>query len=223
MTSISPLSRRSFLGGAAATGSALALDACGGDAVPVTANPDLPALNSLLAAEYNAIKAYTAGIAVLQMPPTGDPSAALGLPLATIATNWQIQHRDHAGQLAATITSLGGTPITEASITFTAPTGFTGTIHNVLVLACNAELAAAIAYNEGVKSMATASARALAANIEGTETQHFTVLYALLKQTAAPNLTNILNVLTEIVPRSFVLNAGGMNNGLQSLADLPYA
>ena len=222
MSMIHSVSRRSFLGGAAATGSALALDACGGDVAPTGPNPDIPALNSLLAAEYNAIKTYAAGIMTLQNPPTGDPMAALGLPLATIATNWQNQHRDHATQLAAAITAIGGTPVSEATITFTAPTGYTGTIHNVLVLACNAEKAASIAYNEGVKSMTNASSRFLAANIEGTETQHFVVLYSLLKQTVAPNLTTILTVLNEIVPRSFVLNAGGMNNGLQSLTDLTY-
>ena len=122
MTTNKFLSRRALLGGAAVTGSALALQACGDDVGPVVPNPDIPPLNGLLAAEYGAIAAYTAGIPMLEMPATGDPLASSGFVIGAIARAWQTQHREHAAQLAATVTAIGGTPVAENSITFTAPT-----------------------------------------------------------------------------------------------------
>ena len=150
MTTNKFLSRRALLGGAAVTGSALALQACGDDVGPVVPNPDIPPLNGLLAAEYGAIAAYTAGIPILEMPPTGDPLAANGPALGVIARAWQAQHREHAAQLAATVTAIGGTPVAESSITFTAPTGFTPNVRNVMVLACNAEKAVVFALSDAI-------------------------------------------------------------------------
>lgn len=223
MTTNKSLSRRALLGGVAVTGSALALEACGDDAPPATANPDIGPLNNLLAAEYGAIVAYNAGIPILEMPPTGDPLAANGPALSVIATAWRAQHREHAAQLVTAITAIGGTPVVESTITFTAPTGFTANVRNVMVLACNAEKAAAIAYNQSVKTMNSASSRYIAGNIEGAETQHFVILYTLLKQVVAPNPTMLITMINEIAPKSFVASVGGMTNGLSSIADFTYA
>lgn len=222
MSNNESLSRRALLGGAVVTGSALALEACGDDVGPAVPNPDIIPLNNLLAAEYGAIKAYEAGIPILSNPMTGDPLAANGPVLSVIAMNWQNQHREHAAQLRTTITGIGGTPVSESTITFTAPTGFTPTVRNVMVLACNAEKAAAVAYNAAVKSMSAASSRYLAANIEGTETQHFVILYTLLKQVVAPNPTNLITMTGEVVPKAFVANVGGMTNGLTAIADFTF-
>ncbi len=223
MTTNEHLSRRVLLGGVAVTGSALALEACGDDAPPAVANPDIVPLNNLLAAEYGAIKAYEAGIPILTMPPAGDPQAAVGPVISVIATNWQNQHREHAAQLRTAITAIGGTPVAESTVTFTAPTGFTGTVRNVMVLACNAEKAAAIAYNAAVKNMSSASSRYLATNIEGAETQHFVILYTLLKQVVAPNVAMIITMTGEVAPKAFVANVGGMTNGLTAIADFTYS
>lgn len=223
MTTHNSLSRRALLGGVAVTGSALALEACGEDAPAVTPNPDIGPLNNLLAAEYGAIVAYNAGIPILEMPPVGDPLAANGPALSVIATAWRAQHREHAAQLVTAITAIGGTPVVESSITFTAPTGFTANVRNVMVLACNAEKAAAIAYNQSVKTMTSASSRYIAGNIEGAETQHFVILYTLLKQVVAPNPTMLITMINEIAPKSFVASVGGMTNGLSSIADFTYA
>ena len=223
MTTHNSLSRRALLGGAAVTGSALALEACGEDAPAVTPNPDIGPLNNLLAAEYGAIVAYNAGIPILEMPPVGDPLAANGPALSVIATAWRAQHREHAAQLVTAITAIGGTPVVESTITFTAPTGFTANVRNVMVLACNAEKAAAIAYNQSVKTMTSASSRYIAGNIEGAETQHFVILYTLLKQVVAPNPTMLITMINEIAPKSFVASVGGMTNGLSSIADFTYA
>lgn len=222
MTTNKFLSRRALLGGAAVTGSALALEACGDDVGPVVPNPDIPPLNNLLAAEYGAIAAYTAGIPILEMPPTGDPLAANGPALGVIARAWQAQHREHAAQLAATVTSIGGTPVAESSITFTAPMGFTPSVRNVMVLACNAEKAASIAYNQAVKTMTSASSRYIAGNIEGAETQHFVILYTLLKQVVAPNPASLISMINEIAPKGFVVSVGTATNGLSSIADFTY-
>ncbi|MDO9017912.1 MAG: ferritin-like domain-containing protein [Deltaproteobacteria bacterium] len=223
MTTNKSLSRRALLGGVAVTGSALALEACGDDAPPVTANPDIGPLNNLLAAEYGAIVAYNAGIPILEMPPVGDPLAANGPALSVIATAWRAQHREHAAQLVTAITAIGGTPVAESTITFTAPMGFTPSVRNVMVLACNAEKAAAIAYNQSVKTMNSASSRYIAGNIEGAETQHFVILYTLLKQVVAPNPTMLITMINEVAPKSFVASVGGMTNGLSSIADFTYA
>lgn len=222
MTTNKFLSRRALLGGAAVTGSALALEACGEDVGPVVPNPDIPPLNNLLAAEYNAIAAYTAGIPILEMPPTGDPLAANGPALGVIARAWQAQHREHAAQLVTAITAIGGVPVAQTSITFTAPTGFTGTVGNVMVLACNAEKAAAIAYNQSVKTMSAASSRYIAGNIEGAETQHFVILYTLLKRVVAPNPAMLISMINEIAPKAFVVSVGAATNGLSSIADFTY-
>ena len=222
MTTNKSLSRRALLGGVAVTGSALALEACGDDAPPVTANPDIGPLNNLLAAEYGAIVAYSAGIPILEMPPVGDPLAANGPALSVIATAWRAQHREHAAQLVTAITAIGGTPVVESTITFTAPTGFTPTVRNVMVLACNAEKAAAIAYNQSVKTMSAASSRYIAGNIEGAETQHFVILYTLLKQVVAPNPAMLISMINEIAPKAFVASVGTATNGLSSIADFTY-
>lgn len=222
MTTNKSLSRRSLLGGAAVTGSALALQACGEDAPPAVANPDIGPLNSLLAAEYNAIKAYDAGIPILAMPPAGDPRAANGPILAAIATNWQNQHREHAAQLATAVRAIGGTPVAESSVTFTAPMGFTASVINVMILACNAEKGAAVAYNNAIRTMSGATSRYLAGNIEGAETQHFVILYVLLKQVVAPNVVGLVTMTGEVAPKGFVAATGGMTNGLSSIADFTY-
>lgn len=222
MTIDQSLSRRALLGGVALTGSALALEACGDDAGPAAPNPDIIPLNNLLAAEYGAIAAYTAGIPILEMPPMGDALAANGPALSVIATAWRSQHREHAAQLVAAITAIGGTPVAESSVMFTAPTGFTPGVRNVMVLACNAEKAAAIAYNQAVKSMNSPSSRYLAGNIEGAETQHFVILYTLLKQVVAPNAAALITMINEIAPKSFVVSAGSMTNGLSAIADFTY-
>ena len=222
MTTHKFLSRRALLGGVAVTGSALALEACGEDALPVVANPDIPALNSLLAAEYNAIAAYAAGIPILDMPTPGDLLAANGPALGVIARAWQAHHREHAAQLATAITAMGGTPVLASAITFTPPTGFTATVHNVMVLACNAEKAAAIGYNQSVKTMSAASSRYIAGNIEGAETQHFVILYTLLKQVVAANPGGLISMIGEVAPKAFVTSVGGATNGLSSIADFRY-
>lgn len=212
------LSRRSFLG-TAATGSLLV--ACGDDP-PAGPSPDVMPLNALLTAEYEAVKAYEAGLMILNNPPMGDPLTVLARDLARIAMRWRSQHSDHASALAATISANNGTPVQEASVTFTLPNPFPPSILNVLKLAFNKERAAAIAYNDAVKAMRAPGNRFLAGSIEGDETQHVIVLQALLLQVAGPGAT-ILEM--DAVPRSFVstVSVGNNREGLQTLMDFAYS
>ncbi len=222
MTDPNKLSRRAILGGLAAT-SSVSLVGCGGDETPAGPNPDITPLNALLTAEYEAIKAYEAGATILRMPPTNDPQASSSAPLLVIAMNWQNHHRTHATQLASLITSIGGTPVTEASVSFTAPTGFSASVGNVLRLAANKERAAAVAYNTAIKSLKATTSRFLAGTIEGDETQHFIVLYALLKGIVSADPAGLITNINEVVPKPFVAQVGTDMNSLQSIADFTFA
>lgn len=243
--------RRTLLHGSALLGVAALLDACsasagggnvgpdgsvlpldggvpagsdaGVDAGPSPATIEAGRLNALLGVEYTLIAAYAVVIPILMQPPTGDPLQANGPALSVIATSWQEHHRAHARELVSAVTALGATPVAESSVTFTAPTGFTATVRNAMVLLCNAEKGAAVAYNQAVAVMTTADARYLATIIEGAEAQHFVVLYTLLKQVVAPNATMLITMINEIAPKAFVNSVGSMPNGLSSIAPFNYS
>ena len=221
MTDSNVLSRRSLLGGLAAT-STVVVAGCGDTPAAAGPNPDIPKLNALITAEYVAIKAYQAGLSVLAMPPPADPFATQATILAAIAMNWQTQHRAHAAELDRVIRSIGGVPVAESSVMFAPPTGFTGTVANVLKLACNLERQAAVAYNSAVKDLSSTTTRFLAGTIEGDETQHFIVLYTLLKGVVMANGVALISNINEVVPQPFVAQVGTAMNSLQSVPDYTY-
>jgi bacterioferritin (cytochrome b1) len=225
MTDSNFLSRRALLGGFAATGAAIG---CGDDPAPSGPNPDIVPLNALLSAEYAAIKAYEAGLMILRSPPMGDPQTGVAGALAVIADNWRTHHRQHATALSSAITSIGGQPIAESTVMFAPPMGFSASVANVLRLACNAERKAAIDYNRAVAAMRSTTTRFLAASIEGDETQHFMVLYGLLKGVFQADPAGLITGIAEVVPKPFVSNvtpppdSANPMNGLQGIADFMY-
>lgn len=221
--SFQSLSRRLLLQGAAVGTTGAALAACGGDPAPTGPHPDIVPLNALRAAELNAIATYAAGLGILTTPPMGDPQTMNAIVLLNIANRWKMQHETHAAQLASAIRALGGTPVADSTGMFSMPTGFVPSVTNVLKLACNAEKAAAIAYNATQRALTAATSRFLAATIEGDETQHFIVLYAILSGVAAPNPLQIIAGLNDIVPKTFVGRLTTNMDSLEDLADLPYA
>lgn len=229
------LARRSILGGAAALGAGAALAGCGGDDPPAGPGADSATLNALITAEYNAILAYDAGLQVLRNPPMGDPQASVAIILATIANNWKYHHEEHAAALVAAA-QLIAAPTVERPTTFTPPAGFTASVANVLRLAANAERAAAIAYNNAVSTLTQGGNKFLAGSILGDETQHFIVLYSLLKGLAGPG-SNIVTGTGDVVPKAFVSTITPVpatpaavmaemrtftGQGLQTVMDLPY-
>lgn len=222
------LNRRSLLRGVAVVGASAAVAAaCGASPTPSTndggtvadagTNPDIANLNALLSAEYKAIDAYTQGAGVLKAD-----SSDLGKLVLAVAVEFQSDHKAHAALLDHTISALGGTPTTAADNKFTLPTGFKASTTNVMKLACNAERAAAVAYNQVLKSLTTKNNRFIAAAIEGDETQHYVVLAALIEGLVTPtaSLTATSNA-DKVVPQSFVsatTDLGG-GAGLQGESD----
>src|SRR3954462_3433019 len=135
------VARRRFLGvsGVALSGSAIALLA-GRDvlaAAEKTGNPanDVAILNSALAAELEAIAAYSVGAG----------SGLLKGPVLALATTFQGHHQQHAAVLAGTVRKLGGTPA-EAKAKYTFPGETPKTQNDVLRFAGNLEKGAVSAY-----------------------------------------------------------------------------
>jgi len=211
--------RLSALGALAAGGAALAV---GAFARTASAGDDVGALNGLLQAEYDAIAAYTAGAGILMSPPANDPLASAAPVVLAVAVHFQSQHKDHAKLLAATVQSLGGKPVDPGSGTFTAPPGFTPSVLNVIRLAANAEKAAAVAYNEGVKVVSSGDNAEILAAIGGNETQHYVLLSLVAQGIAGPTATTMANA-SDFVPESFVSTVGKGTTGLEAVPDFTYA
>jgi len=228
-TSRRDILRWSALASTGAVVAACSNDAGGGNDAGADANPSdggndaaIGLLNALLSAEWAAVAAYGAGASILQAPPQNDPLAASAPVFLAVATHFQAQHQAHAGALGSAIVQLGGTPVDQSSVTFTPPAGFTASVTNVLKLAANAEKAASIAYNATVPQLPQSNElRFLAGSILGDETQHFVLLYSLLKGVAAagPNVSTGAN---QIAPTDFVSTVGS-DMGLQSVADFTYS
>jgi bacterioferritin (cytochrome b1) len=220
------LSRREALGGGAAAvlagvGAALAVSAVGRDAAAQGAG-DVGVLNTLLRAEYDAIRTYEAASGSLGMPDMMDPDRALGPAAALVAGHYVAQHRDHATRLRNMIMSMQGTPVDQSTILFMPPAGFRLTVRNILRLACNKEKGAAIAYTNALKTLSSAASAELVAAIGAVETQHFIVLYLLLKGAAGPGMM-AATMISEICPRSVVAIEGETSDlsGVPDFAFMP--
>lgn len=205
----------------AAGAAALAVVAGAGEASAQMMDNNL--LNALLSAEYNAIDAYTAGAGILMAPPAGDALASAAPTVLAVAVHFQSQHRDHAEQLRALITTMGGTPVPMPTMsTFTAPSGFTPGVANVIKLAANAEKAAAIAYADTLKAVTSSMSAKLLAAIGGVETQHYIVL-SLLARGVVNATAMTMAMANDVVPSSFVANVGTSTSSLEALADFTYS
>jgi hypothetical protein len=214
------VSRRDVLKGATALSAGVALVSV---LKPGTAHAqpmqDLTLLNALLAAEYGAIAAYTAGAGILMAPPSGDPQASVAPAALAVAVHFQSQHREHAVKLAGLITAGGGTPVAESSVMFTPPMGFRAGVLNVIRLACNAEKGAAIAYADTLKSLSSQASAEVVAAIGGVETQHFIVLYLLATGIVSP-APGVMPA--DVVPQAFTSRLGSGTMGLQDVPDFTY-
>lgn len=228
----SHLDRRLFLRGVTVAGIAAAASACSDEdeqeptPPPPASNKDVEQLNALLSAEYKAIDAYTQGAVVLTDQKTNGPTQEardLAALVLAVAVEFRSDHQAHAALLDKTVRDLQGTPVSAADAKFTLPTGFKPSTLNVMKLAANAERSAAIAYNGVIRELSAANLRFLGSSIEGDETQHFMVLYALIEGLAVPtaSLSPTMNA-DQVVPRAFVsstVSLGG-GEGLQGETDL---
>lgn len=185
-----------------------------------TPDADVAPLNALLSAEYNAIAAYTAGAGLIDGAPASDPLASLKDVVLAIATDILAHHQSHAEALVTAINDLGGTPVEQTDVNFTPPTALADnpTIMNVLKLAAGAERGAAVAYNNTVASLESASLRFLAGAIEGDESQHFIVLTALIAGLVQPGANLSTDSADDVIPEAFVSKVGDVN-GLEAIPD----
>jgi hypothetical protein len=183
-----------------------------GGSAQTSPDADIEPLNALLAAEYNAITAYSAGAGLIGDAPDTDPLYGLADVIIKIAVDIQAQHKLHAAALVEAIEALGGVPIEEDGVAaaFMAPEALSmnPTISNVLKFAASAERAAAIAYNQVLAGLEDAKHRFIAASIEGDETQHFIVLAALVLGLADPGENLGLETAEDVVPEAFVSSVG---------------
>ncbi len=209
--------REALTGGAAAiagVGAALAVSAVARDAHADNAS-DAVALNTVRTKAYTIVRAYDQAIGYLMPMPDGATAAAL-------LTHFRQQHRDHADRLATQITALGGTPVGENTVLPpNAPMGFTLSTTNYLKWASNLERQTSVANVALLNTIGSKDAAELVAGIVGTQTQHFTVLYLLVRGVAIPG-PMAASMLTEIVPRSFVNVEAAAAASLTSLPDLTF-
>lgn len=179
---------------------------------PTETDADIEPLNALLAAEYNAITAYSAGAGLITNAKPADPLYALRMVIVSIAVDFQSQHKLHAAALVEAIEELGGTPVIESEVAaaFKPPQGLVDnpSIGNVLKFAAMAERGAAVSYNQVLAGMEAAKLRMLASAIEGDESQHFIVLAALVLGLAAPGSKLSMDTADDVVPEAFSTSVG---------------
>jgi bacterioferritin (cytochrome b1) len=160
--------RRAFLGGGAA-GAAIVLGACGSHAHQTTVRPapppladaDLTILNQLLAREYKAIAAYTAGTPLL------DATAH------DAAKQFLEQELYHASKLYSMIKNAGGEPI---KVSPNYQLGHPSTHDDVLRLLHALERAEVDAYLAAVPVITHPTARGVLGAILANDAQHLVVL-----------------------------------------------
>jgi bacterioferritin (cytochrome b1) len=175
------VARRRFLGvgGAALSGSAVALLAGRHvlAAAEKSANPanDVAILNSALAAELEAIAAYSVGAG----------SGLLKGPVLALATTFQGHHKQHADVLAGTVKRLGGTPA-EAKAKYTFPVETLKTQNDVLRFAGSLEKGAVSAYLGAVPLFKDRELAKAAASILGDEAMHWAVLRQAVGEEPVP-------------------------------------
>ncbi|HEY6878738.1 MAG TPA: ferritin-like domain-containing protein [Polyangiales bacterium] len=223
----SELTRRQLLARAAATATGLSLSmsmlASARRAQALVDPPPNPTadnvkLNTLLAAEYEAIAAYTAGAQIVGADTA--TGAAVRTTVTNVATHFRQQHVEHAAALKALIEANGGTAVTD-SMHASIPASFTNSSPNtisVIKLAADKEKAAAILYASVMQTISTAAAAKLVAAIGGVEAQHFVVLY-LLAEGLVQATPKASEMATLVVPASFVLDVGG--TGTLNLENFP--
>jgi rubrerythrin len=175
------LSRRSFLGtsGTALSGTAIALLASRQvlAAADKSANPanDVAILNSALAAELEAIEAYSVGAG----------SGLLKGSVLALATTFQGHHKQHADVLAGTVKRLGGKPA-EPKSKYTFPVETLKTQNDVLRFAGNLEKGAVSAYLGAVPLFKDRELSKAAASILGDEAMHWAVLRQAVGEEPVP-------------------------------------
>jgi hypothetical protein len=181
-------SRRGLLqagGAAAAAGTAILLDACGGSdstgsvlhKLGASARSlDVQILNRGLDLEYRSVAAYTAGIPLL----SGDAARA--------AEQFLGQELSHAGELFGLVKEAKGKPHDQAQ---NYPIGHPRTAAEVLALLHELELAQISFYLDAIPKLAPGPVRAAVASVLANDAQHLALVRAAMRQAplASPFVT----------------------------------
>ncbi|AVH62700.1 Tat pathway signal protein [Nostoc sp. 'Peltigera membranacea cyanobiont' 213] len=154
---------------------------------------DAKILNNALYYEHQAIWAYGAAAGKLT-------STEVGKAVLALALRNQADHKNHRDALAATITSLGGTPVKakssyDLSSYIKKGEGNLDSDVNIAKLALALETDAAIAYSQEIAKLKTPKLITIGASIGSTETAHAAAIRATFKA---------LGVNVEIVPAPFL-------------------
>ena len=181
----SPLAARRFFlqrSGILLSGAAVALLA-GRDALAATSDKngkghagDVRILNTALAAELEAVAAYTVGA----------KSGLLQKPVLDLAVTFQGHHKEHADVLAKTIQKLGGKPVA-AKVQYSFPTDQLKNQTDVLRFAAGLEKGAVSAYLGAVPLFAQRELSKAAASILGDEAMHWAVLRQAIGEQPVPS------------------------------------
>jgi rubrerythrin len=181
----SPLAARRFFlqrSGVVLSGAAVALLA-GRDALAASSDRsggkghagDVRILNTALAAELEAVAAYTVGA----------KSGLLQKPVLDLAVTFQGHHKEHADVLAKTIQKLGGKPVA-AKAQYSFPTDQLKNQTDVLRFAAGLEKGAVSAYLGAVPLFAQRELSKAAASILGDEAMHWAVLRQAIGEQPVP-------------------------------------
>jgi hypothetical protein len=165
-------SRRTFLTGSALGLSGAAVALLGGrDALAAAQDKsdggagDVAILNAAIAAEHQAIAAYSVGAG----------SGLLKGSVLTLATTFQGHHKQHVDVLSGVVTKLGGKPAA-AQPNYSFPVETLKTQNDVLRFAATLEKGAVSAYLGAVPKFKDRELSKAAASILGDEAMHWAVL-----------------------------------------------
>ena len=177
---LEPIDRRSWLSGSGLLLSATAIAMLAGKPALAAGQASDPAqdariLNTALGAELEAIAAYQVGA----------DSGLLQKPVRDLALTFQGHHKAHADLLAATVSKLGGKPVS-AKPEYTFPTDKLKTQADVLRFAAGLEQGAVSAYLGAVPLFDNRDLSKAAASILGDEAMHWAVLRNALGEAPVP-------------------------------------
>ncbi len=176
--------RRAFLAGtgrATLSVGAIALLAGSGASIlsrharAATKEDDLRILNTAIAAEHEAIAAYTVGA----------KSGLLRKPALALALQFQGHHKAHVDALAKSVRELGGAPA-EAKASYEFPVAKLKKEADVLRFAAQLEKGAVSAYLGAVPLFLDRNLAKAAASILGDEAMHWAVLRHALGENPVP-------------------------------------
>ncbi len=177
---LEPIDRRAWLGGSGRLLSAGAIALLAGRPALAAGKPSDPAqdariLNTALGAELEAVAAYQGGA----------DSGLLQKNVRELALTFQGHHKAHADLLAATVSKLGGKPVS-AKAEYQFPTDQLKTQADVLRFAAGLEKGAVSAYLGAVPLFDDRELSKAAASILGDEAMHWAVLRNALGEDPVP-------------------------------------